>query len=217
MGNNKFFVVVGATGSGKDTLLEKLMEHYGSDERDVPCDSTETDRGTTSFTQIDISDCHSEDPMETLISVWNKIHRRIKYDVKPALAAGHRVIMKNLGGTAFAEAMVRASSEEERQRITNMHKAFIENCVLRMGLTPPTYIWLHVSPETALWRRRAEKSMPKGIQDPLRYIEETNRYYDFYGTIDGQTVIKIDADQPVQKVFEVALRIIEGMPLREAA
>lgn len=217
MGNNKFFVVVGATGSGKDTLLESLKRHYGSDGRDVPCDSTGSDRGTTSFTQIDISDCHSDDPMETLISVWNRIHRRIKYDVKPALAAGHRVIMKNLGGTAFAEAMVRARSDEERYRITNMHKAFIENCVLGMGLTPPIYLWLRVSPETALRRRRAEKTLPKDVQDPLRYIEETNRYYDIYGTIPGQTVVKIDADKPIEVVFEIARSIIDGVVLQAAA
>lgn len=216
--NDQFFVIVGATGSGKDTVLERLMEHCrNQDSRDVPCDSTGDDRDTTSFTQIDISDCHSDDPMETLMSVWMKVYCRIKYNVKPALLIGHRVIMKNFGGTAFVEAMVRAHSDDERERLYKMHKSFVENCVLGLEIAPPTYIWLKVSPDVALKRRRAEKNLPMNITDPLRYIADTNRFYDVYRGIPGQTVIEIDADRPIDVVFEDVRRIIDGRALAVAA
>lgn len=216
--NYQFFVVVGATGSGKDTLLERLMEHYrNQDSRDVPCDSTGDDRDTTSFTQIDISDCHSESPMETLLFVWYKVYRKIEHEVKSALLRGKRVIMKNFGGTAFVEAMVRARSDDERERLYKMHKSFVENCVLGLEIAPPTYIWLKVSPEVALRRRRAEKTLPHNITDPLRYIADTNKFYNVYRGIPGQTVIEIDADRPIEVVFEDVCRIIDGGALAVAA
>lgn len=216
--DNKFFVVVGATGSGKDTLLERLMEHHrNQDSRDVPCDSTGNDRDTTSFTQIDISDCHSGSPMETLLFVWLKVYREIEYVVKPALLRGKRVIMKNFGGTAFVEAMVRAHSSDERERLFKMHKSFVENCVLGLEITPPIYLWLKVSPDVALKRRRADKTLPLNITEPLRYIADTNKFYEVYRGIPGQTVIEIDADRPIDVVFEDVCRIIEGKPLAIAA
>lgn len=213
-------MIVGATGSGKDTLLERLIEHYGNTgSRDVPCDSTATgdDRDTTSFTQIDISDCHSDDPMETLMSVWMKVYRRIKYNVKPALLIGHRVIVKNFGGTAFVEAMVRAHSNDERERLSKMHKSFVENCVLGLEIAPPTYLWLKVSPDVALKRRRAEKTLPSDVTEPLLYIADTNKFYDIYRGIPGQTVIEINADQSIDMVFDEVCRIIDGRSLAVAA
>lgn len=216
--NDKFFVVVGATGSGKDTLLDRLMKLYGNNgPRDVPCDSIDNDRDTTSFTQIDISHCQWGNPMETLLFVWLQIYRQIEHEVKPALLRGERIIMKNFGGTAYVEAMVRARSDNERERLSKMHKSFVENCVLGLDITPPTYLWLKVSPDVAWKRRRAEKTLPRDVTDPLLYIADTNKFYDVYRGIPGQTVIEIDADRPIDAVLEDVCRIIDGQPLAVAA
>lgn len=219
MSENKFFVLVGPTGSGKNTMLEKLEDHLRNEgSRAVPCDSTANTAGvTTSFTRIDTV-CGRRYPMARLLKIWSRISEQIEHEVKPALLRGDRVILNAFGGSAFAEAAVHASSSEEREAILNMHKAIIEYCVIGMGVSPPIYIWLRVSPEVALQRRRAEKSLPHNVADPLRYIEKVNEQFEFYGSLPGQTVVPVDADQPVEMVFRDVMAIIDPeMATREAA
>ncbi len=216
MTENRFFVLVGATGSGKNTMLGKLEDHFTNDSNAVPCDSTTVDRVTTSFIRIDTT-CGRKYPLSKLLKIWSRISEQIEGQVKPALLRGDRVIMNAFGGTAFAEAMVHASSDNESKSILEMHKAIIPHCVIGIGVRPPIYIWLKVSPEVALLRRRADKTLPKNITDPLGYIENLNKQFEFYGSLPGQTVIPVDANQPIEMVFRDILNIIDPQDVAEAA
>lgn len=207
----KFFALVGATGSGKNTLLDLLEEHFCPKEgaSAVPCDSTmETSRVTTSFTRIAQSSHGRIYPIAKLLDLWSSLSDQIESDVLPALLKGHRVIMNGFGGTAFAEASVHARAPQERAAILELHKALIQQCVIGIGVPPPTYIWLKVSPEVALKRRRAEKSMPK-VPDPLRYIEALNEHFELYGRLKGQTVYMVDADRTLEEVKRIVLELID--------
>lgn len=210
MENNKFFVLVGATGSGKNTMLEMLEQHSMSvPSHGVPCDSKTSVSGvTTSFIRVD-TNCMRQLPIARLLKIWSRISEQIQGEVKPALSRGDRVVMNGFGGSAFAEAAVRASSEQEHAAILDMHKSCIEHCVIAAGVKPPVYIWLRVTPEVALRRRRSEKTLPS-VTDPLRYVQQLNEQFDFYRTLPGQTVIPVDADRSIDKVFADVLSIIES-------
>lgn len=213
MENDKqFFALVGATGSGKNTLLDRLEKHFRSKEGAcaVPCDSTmEAFRVTTSFTRIDQNIDSRTSPIGKLLQLWAVLSDQIENEIQPALQRGQRVIMNGFGGTAFAESSALARGPHERAAIQALHETLIEKCVRGIMLPPPIYIWLKVSPEVALKRRRAERSLPK-VSDPMKYIKELNERFELYGRLlKGQIVHMVDADRPLDEVFRTVLDLIE--------
>jgi thymidylate kinase len=132
----------------------------------------------------------------------------IEHDVLPSLTEGKTVIMKGFGGTVLTHAMCHTRSELEKNRLLELHKSMIQHCVIEYGVPPPLYLWLRPSTDVALERLRRAGEMPPGIQDPRSYIEKLNKGFEFYGSLEGQTVVSIDADASIDKVTDKALGII---------
>lgn len=179
------------------------------------CDSSgsgsdaERTRFTTRVTQLAKEGAHEEaPPLAQLLFFWSRLATIIECNVLPALVEGKHVFMNGFGGTAYVHAAIQARSPHERAAILDLHKSMIRNCVIGVGVPPPTYLWLKPTPEIALRRRRADKELPR-VVDPLKYIEDVNKEFEFYGRLEGQTVIPIDADQSAENVLREALQYID--------
>lgn len=213
MNEKKFFALVGPTGAGKSELLKALRERIPNDQCVFPRDSSGCGnaphiRFTTSITQISKQGIHEETTARSqLLVFWARLAAIIEGDVLPNLKAGKYVVMDGFGGTVLTHAMQSAQTNEERTALLELHKSLITHCVIGLSVPPPTYLWLKPSPEVAFERLRNQKKLPR-VNHPLRLIEEINQWFDFYGTLPGQTVIPINADAPFEEVLSEALSII---------
>jgi thymidylate kinase len=215
---NKFFALVGPAGAGKSTLLAQLRTALPSDQYIFLCDSTGCGdefaphvQFATKVTELARARHHEyTSPRSQLQLFWSRLTCIIECDVAPALQSGKTVIMDGFGGTVLAHALHAARSEKERGQLLDLHKDLIRHNVLANGVPPPKYLWLKPSPAEALKRLTKDGKSPR-VTQPLQFIAEINRWFDFYGTLPGQTVIPVDADQPHPVVFDVAMSYIRPL------
>ncbi len=214
----KFFALVGPTGAGKSILLQQLKDILPNDQCVFLCDSSSSVRFTTRVSQIAKDGDHEcATPRAQLILFWARLVQIIEEEVEPNLALGKCVIMDGFGGTVFAHAMRSVKTELEREKMLKLHRSMIEQCVVGVGISAPTYLWLRPSPQVALTRLMNIGRSPR-TEDPLKLIETLNREFEFYGKLDGQTVIPIDADRSEGLVLKDALKLIGPLqPLDIAA
>ncbi len=200
--NNKtpFFAIVGAQRADKVALFEKLQqvpelahfdfltESFGTrvcDERTNPFV-----RDLTKLIETGVPAAHAT-PHGQLKLFWARLSTVIDENVAPALFQGKPVIMKGFGGSALARAVIRSKSKTEREALIHHHKENVETHVRRTGIWPPIYLHLKRDPS-------------KGNQES-EYIAQVNRFFNFYGTLPGQKVIVINADQHPDLVLKEAL------------
>ena len=216
----KFFALVGPIRSGKSTVMEALKSRlddgntlFLSDSCGM-LDSTHTPF-TSAISEAARSGCHEHTtPLSQLIFFWARLQPIIELDISPALRAGKRVIINGFGGTIYVNALLRATPEQH-DLILDMHKSMIEQCVLAFNVPPPVYLWFKATPETALQRPQKKPSMSR-VESPVA-IESANKLFDFYGTLPGQKVCKIDADNPLETVIEETIDIIDQRELAHVA
>lgn len=207
---NKFFAIVGPYGAGKSTLVQGLRQDFNDELCTFLCDSRGCGdmsqphtRFVTGVTQIAQELLHQDVPaISQLLFFWARLSVIIENEVVPSIRAGKHVIMDGFGGTVLVHAMIAARDDKERERLLALHKQIITHCVFGYNLSPPTYIWLQPSADVAEARlRRVGKA-------PLSSIEAINNGFDFYGTLEGQTVIPVNADQDEQTVLNTVRNII---------
>jgi thymidylate kinase len=210
---NNFIALVGPTGAGKDTFLEMIRKVAPPERCAFLCDSNGSgaaapyNRFTAKVTQLARDGVHTETtPRSQVIFFWGRLEPIIEIDVLPALHKGKWVFINGFGGTILANAMLHATSREDREALLDLHKSMIEQCVVGLGVPPPKYLWLRPSPEVAYERRKMSGNLPPEVT--LDHIKRLNDEFEFYGTIPGQTVIPIDADQSPEKVFEEGMKHI---------
>lgn len=211
----QFFALVGPTGAGKSTLLEQLKNTLPKDTCVFLCDSNGAGQNaphipfTTRVTEITKAGLHeTATPRSQLLLFWARLVNVIEHDVLPSLKAGKNVFMDGFGGTILANALYHARSETEREQLIELHKSMISHCVLGLGVPPPKYLWLCPSPEVAYLRLKEQGKLPRS-ENPQVHIAKINAAFVFYGTLPGQTVIQVDADQSPDQVFEEALLHID--------
>lgn len=207
----QFIALVGPTGAGKTTLLTGLKKTLTSDHSVFLCDSNGSGQHarhapfTTRVTQIAQEGIHEEaTPRSQLLLFWSRLENVIEHDVLPSLMSGHDVYMDGFGGTVLTEALRHARSPQESEALIELHKDMIRHCVVGLGVPPPMYLWLRVSPEVAFGRLKNIGKLPRS-SDPLAHIEAINRGFDFYRRLPGQTVTEINADPSADEVFAQAM------------
>ncbi len=220
---NQFIAVVGPTGAGKDAFLERLERHVPEDRCVFLCDSSRKSapaphiRFTTKVTEIVRDGIHTmATPRSRILLFWSRLVSIIEEDVAPALADGKFVFINGFGGTILANALMHAHDAKERNDLLVLHKSMIEHCVIGLGVPPPRYLWLRPSPEVAFKRRKKDGDIETSVS--LEDIRRLNDEFRFYGTLPGQTVIQIDADESPDAVFKACLSHIgQDWELRPAA
>lgn len=215
MGHQRFFSIVGCNGAGKTELQNGLKKTLGEDRCVFLCDSSGSGDTTphASFTRrvtsIAKEGVHEHaTPRSQLLLFWSRLNNIIEHDVRPNLEAGKLVFMDGFGGTILTHAKQHAKSHAEREQLLELHKSMIKHCVIEQNVPPPIYILLRPSAHVALDRlQKAGKELGK---KSISYIEDLNRGFEFYGKLEGQTVVPIDADQPPERVLAEALSIIHS-------
>lgn len=219
----QFIALVGPTGAGKTTLLSDLRSTFQGKSCVFLCDSNGSGEDarhvpfTTRVTEIAKEGIHEEaTPKSQLLLFWARLANVIEHDVLPNLSLGKHVFMDGFGGTVLAHALYHARSEAEKKALIELHKDMIKHCVIALGVPPPKYLWLRPSPIVAYARLEKLGKLPRS-QDPLHYIEAINRGFEFYSTLEGQTVIQLDADQSSSRVFAAAMDHVDHNKRLQAA
>jgi len=211
----QFFALVGSKGAGKSTLFDQLKKIAPRDTCVFLCDSSGAGDNaphipfTTRVTEITKAGIHeAATPLSQLLLFWARLVNVIEHDVVPNLKAGKTVFMDGFGGTILANARCHARSETEREQLTDLHKSMITHCVIKLGVPPPAYLWLSPSPEVAYARLLKQGRLPSS-NNPQAHIAKMNAEFSFYGTLPGQTVLHINADQTPDQVLEEVLDHID--------
>lgn len=144
----------------------------------------------------------SAPPHCQLLFFWSRLLPVIQKSVVPCLANGTPVIIKGFGGSVLANAMLHSKSQHERDSLVRLHKNIVNECILGADIPPPKYLFLKTDPGTA---------MNDGID--MEYVATINHIFAYYGTLPGQTVITLNADQHPDLVLKDALSHI--MPQHE--
>lgn len=210
-----FFALVGPVGAGKSSLLQYLKTTLPKGQHTFLCDSTgcgDTFAPHVQFAKklTGIAQAHEHTdgpPKSQLLMFWARLNAIIAGDVVPALRVQKTVIMDGFGGTVFAHAMQAAHTEAERTALLALHLELIKHVVLGHGVPPPTYIWLRPSPAIAHKRLESLGKLSRGVTEET--IASMNGWFEFYGKLHGQTVVPVNADQPLYDMFDEALRIID--------
>jgi thymidylate kinase len=143
---------------------------------------------------------HEEaNPYSQLFLFWARLAEVVREYVIPCLAQGTPVIIKGFGGSVLANAMARTKSKRMRDSLLNVHKSIVDELIIGAKIPPPKYLWLRTEPDIA------QKRLNLDGYDQMEEIALLNHMFSFYGTIHGQTVIPIDADQHPEKVLIEAL------------
>ncbi len=148
-------------------------------------------------------------PHSQLKLFWSRLSTVIDENVAPALFQGTPVIMKGFGGSALARAVIRSKSISERDELVHHHKENVETHVRRTGIWPPIYINLERDPFLAYKNQHIKD------EHEMEYIAQVNHFFAYYGTLPGQKVITINADQHPDLVLKEALSHI--IPQHELA
>jgi hypothetical protein len=217
--NNKtpFFAIVGAQRADKVMVFEALqripeLAHYAflteSFGTHVSNDRTNPFvRELTRLIETGIPAAHAT-PHSQLKLFWSRLSTVIDENVAPTLLKGTPVIMKGFGGSALARAAIRSKSATEREKLIHHHKENVATHVKETGIWPPIYLHLERDPFTAYKMHHIDEF-------EMEYMAQVNFFFKFYGTLPGQKVVIINADQDRDLVLKEVLSHI--MPQHELA
>lgn len=150
-------------------------------------------------------------PIAQLFLFWARLVMIIWENIAPSLINGKAVMMMGFGGSVLAHAAARAETQAMREILHTLHSAIVNACVFGMGIYPPLYLYLVVDPE----------SIPDGPEREtiLKNIIIWNEFFDWYGTLPGQTVVKISASGTPEEIFNRVLEeirlILDESPLQQ--
>lgn len=209
----QFIAIVGAYGAGKSKLREDLENILPPDKYVFLSDSRGRDKEVLLINQkiIELTRARAHEnmiPVAQLMFFWARLSDIIERYIVPALKQGKVVVIDGFGGTILAHVLYQARSIEEREHLIQFHKLMIQNLVVGLGVPPPKYLWLCVSPQVAHDRLLAQGRVFES-EDLLERIAQINQGFQFYGTLEGQTVVKIDGDLTSAKVLEEVLKHFE--------
>lgn len=164
-------------------------EHIG--EEIDPITKTITALGKNGSITNDVSQ------MVQLLLFWTRLANIIHRDVEPYLAKGIPVCMIGFGGSVLAHAVARARTQQKRDALHKLHLAIVEQCVYGMGITPPTYLYCKVDKESMQNCSNSEAE--------LKNVVFWNDFFDEYGKLDGQEVVRISTSGTPREILERAL------------
>lgn len=207
---SNFYAIVGAPGSGKDELFKSLQDlHRGNLQYVFITDSGNNESHFLNCLNGIAKNGHHKttSPLTQLAFFWSRLSHVIETEVQKHLAEGKKVIIAGFGGTVLSHALCGVRREAEKERIINLHKAFIQACVIGSNVPPPVYLWLQANTEVAIERLKSNNLSPN-VMDMRAYVEELNQLFDFYGSLPGQMVVKVNANNHLKQVFQDTLHII---------
>ena len=145
-----FVVISGPDGSGKTTLINRIVEHYPSLIR-------VREPGGTSVSEAIRSEILSEvakdwSPMSQLIHFFGARANLLERVVRPALQKGQNVIADRFDESTFAYQVVAFDHRE----LGNVFWEIRERLIVECGLEPNLYIYLDVPVEVGIKRRASE-------------------------------------------------------------
>ena len=210
--SKNFWAVVGAQGCGRHSLVKGLQEHLKHDPDVVFLTDSGSDESSPfleSLNNIVKKGLHEDASRASQMGVfWARLSFIIQKQVAPLLQQGKTVIMLGFGGTVLTHALCGVTCETERRNLIALHEAYIRVSVLGLNVPPPHYLWLKVSAEAA--RSRIRLKTRRACEGFPAYIAEMDHLYNLYGTLPGQTVTPINADNPPTQVLADVLHVLEA-------
>ena len=134
---------------------------------------------------------------------WSRLDTIIAENLLTAFRNGNGVIMRGFGAMALIRAMMRSTSDTERDELIHLHKQIVDATVLRTGAWAP-HAYFH------LWRDMTISHSDLILDaSELEYVAKMDSFCRMYDTLPGQTVISIDMGRPIDIVLEEVLGHIE--------
>lgn len=199
-GTQKFFIVVGGHGMGKDTLINNLRGALSPEHCVFLCDSRGSGinapytRFTNKITEIGKAHHHEMlTPMAQLLLFWAGFLTILHEEVLPHLRQGKFVFINGLGDIVLAQAMQQARDTAEQQALVALYMSLIEHCLYRQRIAAPRFLLLAASPAVAYERLEAANAL-RGMT--IGELMEQIRCFRFYKTdMPHRDVREIDASQ----------------------
>ena len=202
----RFITFEGIDGAGKSTHIDALAEHLrqqhlrqGGALRVV---STREPGGTPLAETLRDLLLHSPmDPLTEALLVFGARRDHIQQVIEPALAAGHTVLCDRFTDATFAY-------QGAGRGFDAGILATLESWV-QQQLQPGLSFWFDLPAATAAQRRAAVRAPDRFEQQDIAFFERVRQGYQARMTSAPQRVVRIDADQPREQVWQQVLAALE--------
>jgi len=200
----RFITVEGGEGAGKSTVLALIRDELLRRGLDVLL--TREPGGIDIAEQIRniiLNPAHTQMDIRTEALLYAAARRQhLTEKVKPALEAGRIVLCDRFIDSSLAyQGHARGIGIEAVYKI---NRFAVEDCM------PDLTLLFDVSPQVGLARINAAKGREVNRLDleDLRFHERVREGYQLAVQLDPQRFVVIDAEQPVEKVYEAALAAV---------
>lgn len=193
--NNKFITIEGLDGSGKSTIINKIVQYLNNHDINNII-TTHEPGGTLISNTIRLLIKHNSlnesiSHIAELLMIYAARSQLLENVIKPALLKGYWVIGDRYDLSSFAyqgggRQIDKSFLKILSQRITN-------------NLFPDLIFYLDVSPEIGLSRIKDKRKLDRIEQEPLSFFNRVRAYYK--ETADLQSnIITIDANKNLKTV-----------------
>lgn len=200
----RFITVEGGEGAGKSTVLALIRDELLRRGLDVLL--TREPGGIDIAEQIRniiLNPAHTQMDIRTEALLYAAARRQhLTEKVKPALEAGRIVLCDRFIDSSLAyQGHARGIGIEA---VYEINRFAVEDCM------PDLTLLFDVSPQVGLARINAAKGREVNRLDleDLRFHERVREGYQLAVQLDPQRFVVIDAEQPVEKVYEAALAAV---------
>ena len=200
----KFITFEGCEGSGKSTQLQLLREYFAKTGKDV---IYTREPGGTKISEdiraIILDGKNSEMCDETEVLLYAAARAQlVKQVILPALSEGKTVVCDRYIHSSLAyQAYARGVGYDF---VAQANSYALKNC------KPDVTLFLDISPARAFERKGGADKNDRIEQSGLAFHEKVYSGYLALAEKFPESFVKINADQPADKVFEDVLKVING-------
>lgn len=205
-----FFAIIGSDSIDKHTVfkaLQKVRPHYEfpTEKWGTTTRNEFTNPFVSGLTDLIDSGIPREyaTPRSLLKLCWSRLDTIIAENLLTAFQRGNGVIMRGFGAMALIRAMMRSTSDAERDELIHLHKQIVDATVLRAGAWAPD-AYFHLRRDRTIQHTNLNPN-----QHEWKYAAKMDSLCKMYNTLPGQTVIPIDMERPIEVILAEVLGHIE--------
>lgn len=204
-------MIDGNEGCGKSTIVKMLKEHYSKNRKFI---FTREPGGTTLAEDIRgvmlSENARQADGFTQFSLVWASRRDHIRNLIAPSLEKGINIISDRFDSTTWA---IQIYAQQD-SKLKNIFDSIRNLCLGKVK--PDLYIYLDVEPKEGMRRVTSRNATSKDRKTATKshFHDQKVDYYirmrrGFMAFIKKYRGVKVDANQPVEKVFADVVALIE--------